>query len=223
MTSYHEPGAQIIIVLRAVRVISRGVRGKVNFGTACVFSGCGGFRCRQVYGMEPVLAGGAEMTAGSGFLATGAGTASTWPDGGLVGHYTATTWPLADEEASSWRGFRLWSISRRPSRRGRLDLLWASIEVNQALNCTLVLQLGSPSGRAALGVGCRGGRQCHAACPWLLPGGMPAGLGAGSVPRAATVAGLGRRVEPGLAGRRAVKPVTSTEWPACIFVLGKGV
>jgi guanine deaminase len=25
------------------------------------------------------------------------------------------------------------------------------------------------------------------------------------------------------AGRRAVKPVTSTEWPACIFVLGKGV
>jgi hypothetical protein len=31
--------------------------------------------------------------------------------------------------------------------------------------------------------------------------------------------GLGRRVEP--AGRRAVKPVTSTEWPACIFVWGK--
>jgi len=30
------------------------------------------------------------MTAGSGFLATGAGTASTWPDGGLVGHYMAT-------------------------------------------------------------------------------------------------------------------------------------
>jgi hypothetical protein len=55
-----EPGAQIIIVLRAVRVISRGVRGKVNFGIACVFPGCGGFRCRQVYGMEPVLAGGAE-------------------------------------------------------------------------------------------------------------------------------------------------------------------
>jgi hypothetical protein len=27
----------------------------------------------------------------------------------------------------------------------------------------------------------------------------------------------------GWAGRRAVKPVTSTEWPACIFVLGKGV
>jgi hypothetical protein len=57
--------AQIIIVLRAVRVISRGVRGKVNFGTVCVFSGCRGFRCRgfrcrQVYGMEPVLAGGAE-------------------------------------------------------------------------------------------------------------------------------------------------------------------
>jgi hypothetical protein len=25
------------------------------------------------------------------------------------------------------------------------------------------------------------------------------------------------------AGRRAVKLVTSTEWPACIFVLGKGV
>lgn len=60
MTSYHEPGAQIIIVLRAVRVISRGVCGKVNFGTACAFSGCGSFRCRQVYGMEPVLAGGAE-------------------------------------------------------------------------------------------------------------------------------------------------------------------
>jgi hypothetical protein len=30
------------------------------------------------------------MTAGSGFLATGAGTASTWPDGGPVGHYMAT-------------------------------------------------------------------------------------------------------------------------------------
>ena len=34
------------------------------------------------------------MTAGSGFLATGAGTASTWPDGGLVGHYMATIRPL---------------------------------------------------------------------------------------------------------------------------------
>ena len=53
MTGYYEPGVQIIIVLRAVRVISRGVRGKVNFCAACVFSGCGGFRCRQVYGMEP--------------------------------------------------------------------------------------------------------------------------------------------------------------------------
>ena len=45
--------------------------------------------------------------------------------------------------------------------------------------------------------------------------------GGGRGPRAATVAGLGRRVEPGR--ERAVKPVTSTEWPACIFVLGKGV
>ena len=39
MTGYYEPGVQTIIVLRAVRVISRGVHGKVNFGTACVFSG----------------------------------------------------------------------------------------------------------------------------------------------------------------------------------------
>ena len=54
---------------------------------------------------------------------------------------------------------------------------------------------------------------------WFYAGRPGGGLG----PRAATVAGLGRRVEPGRAGRRAVKPVTSTEWPACIFVLGKGV
>ena len=31
----------------------------------------------------------------------------------------------------------------------------------------------------------------------------------------------GGRAVPGRAGRRAVKPVTSTEWPACIFGLGK--
>lgn len=53
---------------------------------------------------------------------------------------------------------------------------------------------------------------------WFYAGRPGGGLG----PRAATVAGLGK-VEPGRAGRRAVKPVTSTEWPACIFVLGKGV
>ena len=51
---------------------------------------------------------------------------------------------------------------------------------------------------------------------WFYAGRPGGGLG----PYAATVAGLGRRSSR--AGRRAVKPVTSTEWPACIF-LGKGV
>ena len=67
-------------------------------------------------------------------------------------------------------------------------------------NCTLVLQLGSPRGRAALGVGCRGGRQCHAGLSLASPG-RHAGLpGGGLGPRVATVAGLGRRVEPSRAG-----------------------
>jgi hypothetical protein len=119
--------------------------------------------------------------------------------------------------------FRLWSISRRPSRRGRLDLLRASIEVNQAPELHAGPTTGFPRGRAALGVGCRGGRQCHAGLSLASPGRHAGRPGGGLGPRAATVAGLGRRVEPGRTGRRAVKPVTSTEWPACIFVLGNGV
>ena len=45
--------------------------------------------------------------------------------------------------------------------------------------------------------------------------------GAGSVPVRRRWRGSGGGSSR--AGRRAVKPVTSTEWPACIFVLGKGV
>ena len=62
------------------------------------------------------------------------------------------------------------------------------------------------------------------ACPWLLPGGMPACPGTGSVPVRRRWRGSGGgSSRPGPAGRRAVKPVTSTEWPACIFGLGKDV
>lgn len=162
------------------------------------------------------------MTAGSGFLATWAGTASTWPDGGLVGHYMATIRQLGHLPMGRHPRSAVFGCGAlADARRAGVDLTSCGprSRSTRLLNCTLVLQLGSPRGRAALGVGCRGGRQCHAglsreAC--RRPGG---GLG----PRAATVAGLGRRVEPGRAGRRAVKPVTSTEWPACIFVLGKGV
>src|ERR1700677_1303104 len=131
MTSYHDPGAQIIIVLRAVRVISRGVRGTVNFLRV---------------------------------LATGAGTASTWPDGGLVGHYMATIrqlgyLPMGRHPRSAVFGCG----ALADARRAGVDLTSCGPRSRsiRPLNCTLVLQLGSPCGRAALGVGCRGGRQCH--------------------------------------------------------------
>jgi hypothetical protein len=184
MTSYHEPGAQIIIVLRAVRVISQGVRGKVNFGTACVFSG-GGFPVSAGVRDGTRISWRCGMTAGSGFLATGAGTASTWPDGGLVGHYMAPIrqvghLPMGRHPRSAVFGCG----ALADARRAGVDLTSCGPRSRsiRPLNCTLVLQLGSPRGRAALGVGCRGGRQCHAGLSLASPGGMPAGPGAGSVP-----------------------------------------
>ena len=166
------------------------------------------------------------MTAGSGFLATGAGTASTWPDGGLVGHYMATIRQLGHLPMRRHPRSAVFGCGAlADARRAGVDLTSCGPRSRsiRPLNCTLVLQLGSPRGRAALGVGCRGGRQCHAGLSLASPGRHAGRPGGGLGPRAATVAGLGRRVEPGRAGRRAVKPVTSTEWPACIFVLGKGV
>ena len=40
-------------------------------GTACVFSGSGGFRCRQVYVKEYGIAGGAEWPPGPAFSRQG--------------------------------------------------------------------------------------------------------------------------------------------------------
>ena len=206
MTSYHEPGAQIIIVLRAVRVISRGVRGKVNFGTACVLAvrndgrvRVSRDRCRDRFYL-------ARRRPSRHYMATIR----------QLGHL-----PMGRHPRSAVFGCG----ALADARRAGVDLTSRGPRSRsiRPLNCTLVLQLGSPRGRAALGVGCRGGRQCHAGLSLASPGRHAGRPGGGLGPRAATVAGLGRRVEPGRAGRRAVKPVTSTEWPACIFVLGKGV
>ena len=163
------------------------------------------------------------MTAGSGFLATGAGTASAWPDGGLAGHCMATIRQLGRLPTGRHPRSAVFGCGAlADARRAGVDLTSCGPRSRsiRLLNCTLVLQLGSPRGRAALGVGCRGGRQCHEGLSLASPGrqaGRPGGRarspgGDGSGARAA-----------GRAGRRAVKPVTSTEWPACIFVLGKGV
>ena len=96
MTSYHEPGAQIIIVLRAVRVISRGVRGKVNFGTACVFSGA---YMSLSFGWMAVRNDG-RVRVSRDRCRDRFYLARRRPSRPLHGHYQAT-WPLADGEASS--------------------------------------------------------------------------------------------------------------------------
>jgi len=142
------------------------------------------------------------MTAGSGFLATGAGTASTWPDGGLVGHYMATIRQLGHLPMGRHPRSAVFGCGAlADARRAGVDLTSCGPRSRsiRPLNCTLVLQLGSPRGRAALGVGAVAAGSVMRACPWLLPGGMPAGPGAGSVPcgddsgaRAAGRAGPGR-------------------------------
>lgn len=141
------------------------------------------------------------MTAGSGFLATGAaGTASTWPDGGLVGHYMATIRQLGHLPMRRHPRSAVFGCGAlADARRAGVDLTSCGPRSRsiRPLNCTLVLQLGSPRGRAALGVGCRGGRQCHAGLSLASPGRHAGRPGGGLGPRAATVAGLGRRVEPG--------------------------
>ena len=89
--------------------------------------------------------------------------------------------------------FRLWSISRRPSRRGRLDLLRASIEVNQAPE----LHAGPTTGFPARACGPRRRVPWRPAvsCGLALasPGRHACRPGGGLGPRPATVAGLGRR------------------------------
>jgi hypothetical protein len=203
MTGYYERGVQTIIVLRAVRLISRGVRGKVNFCTACVFSGGAGVsgvgRCT---GWNRI-SWRCGMTAGSDFLATGAGTASTWPDGGLIGHCMATIRQLGHLPPGRHpRSVVFGCGALAEARRAEVDLTSCGPRSRsiRLLNCTLVLQLGSPRERAALGVGCHGGRQCHAGLSLASPGRHAGRPGGGLGTRAATVAGLGRRVEPGRAG-----------------------
>ena len=201
MTSYHEPGAQIITFLRAVRIISRGVRGKVNFGTVCVFSG-------RVFPVSAGVRDGTRiswrcgMTAGAGFLATGAGVepASTWPRDDRVGHYLANVRQLGHLPMGRHPRSAVFGCGAlADARRAGVDLTSCGPRSRsiRPLNCTLVLQLGSPRGRAALGVGCRGGRQCHAGLSLASPGRHAGRPGGGLGPRAATVAGLGRRVELG--------------------------
>jgi hypothetical protein len=53
---HHDSRAPFIIVLRAMRVISLGVRRKVYSGHCLHVLPARGFRCRQVYGTEPALA-----------------------------------------------------------------------------------------------------------------------------------------------------------------------
>ena len=60
-TGHHLPAAPTTIVLRAVRVyIVWEFTRRFIPGAACAFAGCGGFRCRQVYVKEYVIAGGKE-------------------------------------------------------------------------------------------------------------------------------------------------------------------
>ena len=142
------------------------------------------------------------MTAGSGFLATGAGTASTWPDGGLVGHYMATIRQLGHLPMGRHPRSAVFGCGAlADARRAGVDLTSCGPRSRsiRPLNCTLVLQLGSPRGRAALDVGCRGGRQCHAGLSLASPGrhaGRPgrarSPCGDGSGARAAGRAGPGR-------------------------------
>ena len=144
------------------------------------------------------------MTAGSGFLATGAGTASTlarrrpsWP---LHGHYTATIRQLGHLPLGRHpRSVVFGCGALAEARRAEVDLTSCGPRSRsiRPLNCTLVLQLSSPRGRAALDVGCRGGRQCHAGLSLASPGRHAGRPGSGLGPRAATAAGLGHQAGPG--------------------------
>ncbi len=55
------------IVLRAYPYSVWEFTGRFIPATACTFCRAGGFRCRQVYGLEPGPAGGAEWRPGSAF------------------------------------------------------------------------------------------------------------------------------------------------------------
>jgi len=71
MTGYHEPGAPITIVLRAMRVISRRVHGKVYSGHCLRVLWIQGFPVSAGIRNGTIISWRCGMTAGSGFLAAG--------------------------------------------------------------------------------------------------------------------------------------------------------
>ena len=58
------PATPILLFYELARISVWEFTGRFIPGTACAFPGSRGFRCRQVYGMECGLAGGAEWRPG---------------------------------------------------------------------------------------------------------------------------------------------------------------
>src|ERR1035441_5729084 len=138
MKGYHEPGAPITIVLRAVRVLSLGVRRKVYSGHCLHIPRAGGFPVSAGIRNGTRISWRCGMAAGSGFLAApvSVGPASTWPRDDRVGHYLANVrqlWPIADEEATFGLVFGCGSAANARSLPGRLDPCRSRSGSNQAL------------------------------------------------------------------------------------------